>query len=274
MNATSNRLIVAMLVVAALAAGFWILILSPKREEASNLSAEVDQLRGTLVAAQAQAAEAVAARQEFPEDYRKLVVLGKAVPGDDEFSSLLVALNRVAENAGAEFESIALTSGGGEAPAASAGIAQEAGPSMRVDETVPPTEAAAALMPLGSSIGPAGLAVMPYDLTFSGTYFSIAKFIEGIDSMVMTTPDGTRVDGRLVTLDSFVLNPEEAGEGESAANTKLTAAFSVTTYLAPPSEGITAGATEAAPATAEAAPEEAATGTPSSFSTPANEEAQ
>jgi hypothetical protein len=89
--------------------------------------------------------------------------------------------------------------------------------------------------------------------------------------MVMTTPDGTRVDGRLVTLDSFVLNPQEEGEGGGAANTRLTATFSVTTYLAPPSEGVTAGATETAPATAEPAPEEAATGTPSSFSTPSDE---
>lgn len=268
MSASSNRLIVAMLVVAALAAGFWILILSPKREEASNLSAEAEQLRGTLVSAEAQAAEAVAARSAFPEDYRKLVALGKAVPGGDEFSSLLVELNRVARNAGAEFQSIQLASDGGESAATSTGTAQEAGPTTRVDQTVPPTEAAAALMPLGSSIGPAGLAVMPYDLTFSGTYFSIAEFIRGIDSMVLTTPNGTRVDGRLVTLDSFVLNPEVNEDGD-AASTRVSANFSVTTYLAPSSEGVTAGATEAAPAaTAEPAPEEAATGTPSSYSTP------
>jgi Tfp pilus assembly protein PilO len=268
MSASSNRLIVAMLVVAALAAGFWILILSPQREEAGDLSAEAEQLRGTLVSAEAQAAEATAAHKEFPEDYRKLVALGKAVPGDDEFSSLLIELNRVADNADAEFQSIQLASDGGESVATGSGTAQEVGPTSRVDEPVPPTEAAAALMPLGSSIGPAGLAVMPYDLTFSGTYFSIAEFIHGIDSMVTTTPNGTRVDGRLVTLDSFVLTPWE-DEGENAANATISANFSVTTYLAPPSQGVTAGATEAAPAAApEPAPEEAATGTPSSYSTP------
>lgn len=267
MNSSSNRLIVAMLVIAALAAGFWILILSPKREEAGDLSTEAEQLRGTLVSAEAQAAEAVAARSAFPEDYRKLVVLGKAVPGGDEFSSLLVEVNRVAANAGAEFQSIQLSSDGGESAAVSTATSQEAGPTNRVDETVPPTEAAAALMPLGSSVGPAGLAVMPYDLTFSGSYFSIADFIRGIDSMVMTTPKGTRVDGRLVTLDSFVLSPED--EDGHAANTRVKANFSVTTYLAPANEGVTAGATEAAPAAAgEPAPEEASTGTPSSYSTP------
>lgn len=268
MNSSSNRLILAMLVIAALAAGFWILILSPQREEAGELSTEAEQLRGTLVSAEAQAAEATAARTAFPEDYRKLVVLGKAVPGGDEFSSLLVELNRVSANAGAEFQSIQLASDGGESAAASTTTPQEAGPTNRVDETVPPTEATAALMPLGSSIGPAGLSVMPYDLTFTGSYFSIADFIRGIDSMVMTTPKGTTVDGRLVTLDSFVLSPLD-GEGASAADTPISANFSVTTYLAPANEGVTAGATETAPAVAaEPAPEEAATGTPSSYSTP------
>jgi Tfp pilus assembly protein PilO len=265
MTSSSNRVIVAMLVVAAFAAGFWILILSPKREEAGNLGTEVEQLRSTLVTAETQAAEAVAARKDFPNDYRRLVVIGKAVPGNDEISSLLVELNRVAEDAGTEFQSIQLGNGSTGAVTAT-GAAPEAGPTNHVTETTPPTEAAAALMPLGSSIGPAGLAVMPYDLTFTGTFFDIADFIHGIDSMVKTTPKGTAVDGRLVTLDSFVLSPE-GEEGGGSASSTLSANFSVTTYLAPPNQGVTAGATEAAPAaTTEAAPE-ASTGTPSSYST-------
>jgi Tfp pilus assembly protein PilO len=269
MKSSSSRVIVAMLLVAVLAGAFWIMVLSPKREEASNLSTEAEQLRGTLVTAEAEAAAATAARKEFPSDYRKLVVIGKAVPGDDEISSLLVELNRVAEDAGAQFQSIQLANGSTEAPASPAAAAQEAGPTNHVDETIPPTEAAAALMPLGSSIGPAGLAVMPYDLTFSGSFFNIADFIHGIDSMVLTTPSGkTRVDGRLVTLDSFVLTPEEGeAEGKGSAGSSLNAHFSVTTYLAPPSQGVTAGATEAAPVVAPEVAPEATTGTPSSFST-------
>lgn len=239
---SSNRLIVAMLIVAALAAGFWILILSPKREEASELGTEVEQLQSSLSIAQTQASEAEAARSEFPADYRKLVVLGKAVPGGDETSSLLVGLNRVAADSDIVFDSIQLGGeGGGEASTAQA---PEAGPSAPVVSTTPATEAAAALMPLGSTIGPAGLSVMPYDLDFKGTFFDIASFIHGIDSMVTTRGSGaTAVDGRLVTLDGFVLT-EASGLGFPFLN----ANFSVTTYLVPPGQGLTAGATEAAPA--------------------------
>ena len=45
MQASSNKLIVAILVVAALAIGFWVVLLSPKREEANELAAEAGQLR-------------------------------------------------------------------------------------------------------------------------------------------------------------------------------------------------------------------------------------
>jgi Tfp pilus assembly protein PilO len=267
MKSSSSRVIVAMLVVTAIAATVWMLVLSPKREEASGLNTEVEQLQTTLVTAQSEVAEATAARQEFSEDYRKLVVIGKAVPGDEETSSLLVELNRVAEGSGVKFESISLGNEGGEVAATA--TAPQAGPTSPVTETIPPTEAAAALMPLGSSIGPAGLAVMPYNLTFSGSFFEIADFIDGIDEMVDTSRKGAEVKGRLITLDGFVLSPEtaEGDDGQSGgAPGKIQATFSVSTYLAPPNQGVTAGATEAAPAPpAEAAPE--ATGTPSSFST-------
>jgi Tfp pilus assembly protein PilO len=255
---SSNRLIAAMLIVAALAAGFWVLILSPKRQEASELGTEVEQLQSSLALAQSQVAEAEAARHEFPEDYRKLVVLGKAVPANEETSSLLVGLNRVATDSDISFDSIRLSDGSSsEIPPAP--VAPEAGPSTPVATTIPATEAAAALAPLGSTIGPAGLSVMPYDLNFKGTFFEMANFIQGIDSMVATGDSGTTVDGRLVTLDGFAL-----AEDSSRGFPFLNAEFKVTTYLVPSGQSVTAGATETAPAPVA---EEASTGTPSSFST-------
>jgi hypothetical protein len=115
--------------------------------------------------------------------------------------------------------------------------------------TVPPTEAAASLLPLGASIGTAGLGVMPYSLSFNGNFFQIADFIKGIDSLVHTwAKSNIGVDGRLVTLDGFALNAdseEEAGEQKSSG---LKATFAVTTYVTPPSQSVTAGATHSAPA--------------------------
>lgn len=253
---SSNRLVVSILVVAALAIGFWVLALSPKRDEADELAGQVEQLRVSLAEAQSKATEAAAARRDFPADYRQLVVLGKAVPASDNTSSLLVELSHVATRAKLKFDSILLNASGEEAPApeATAPVAPtvpSAGASGAVpaSATVPPTEAAASVMPLGASIGPAGLAVMPYNLTFSGDFFHVADFIKGIDSLVHIGGPEVAVDGRLVTLNGFALSAD-AVEGFPHLN----ATFAVTTYLTPPSQGLTAGASPSAPAPSIATP--------------------
>lgn len=251
---SSPRLIISILVIAALAIGFWVLALGPKREEANELSTKAGQLQVALGEAQGKAAVAVAARHEFPADYRQLVVLGQAVPGNDETSSLLVELNAVATAAKVRFSSIQLEgsseSSESAAPPAAPALPAPASPAtpsagaVPASSTIPPTEAAASMLPLGASIGTAGLGVMPYSLTFSGNFFQIANFIKGIDSLVRTsTSSSLGVDGRLITLDGFSLSPES-----EAGSSKLQANFSVTTYVTPPTQGITAGATTAAPA--------------------------
>lgn len=262
---TSNRLIVAILAVAALAIAFWVLALSPKREEADELSAEAGQLRVALSEAQAKAVAAASAKREFPADYRHLVVLGQAVPAGDETSSLLVELSSIADKAKVDFSSIQLegsgeTSSAAVAPTEStpAAPAPAAPGSVQAAATVPPTEAAASILPLGATVGPAGLGVMPYGLTFSGNFFQIANFIKGIDSLVDAGGRNVAVDGRLVTINGFSLSTEQ---GEEKSH-QLNANFAVTTYITPPEQGLTAGATPSSPApvtTAAGASEAAST---------------
>jgi Tfp pilus assembly protein PilO len=257
----SNRTIVAMLIVAGLAIAFWLLLLAPRREEASALAGRADQLRASQAESRDQVAEALAAKREFPTDYRRLVVLGQAVPSGEETPSLLVELSSIARRSKVKFEGIQLSSAGEGAAAAPpvttpAGAATAASavssPSGAVPAaaTVPPTEAAAALLPLGATVGSAGLGVMPYKLTFSGDFFQIAGFIEGIDSLVHGAGENVGVKGRLITLDGFSLaeGPEEGG------SSKLDASFSVTTYLTPPDQGATAGASPSEPAPSTAVP--------------------
>lgn len=266
---SSNRLIVSILGIAAIAIAFWMLALSPKREEADKLSSQVSELQASLATAQATVTEALAAKREFPSDYRQLVVLGKAAPAGEETASLLVELNHVARKAGVEFESMVLNSEGESEEAAAPPVTPAPAPEAEASgvpaaATVPPTEAAASLMPLGASIGPAGLAAMPYSLTFSGSFFDIADFIRGVDSLVGTGELKVAVDGRLATLNGFALNAATDG-----GFPRLSATFSVTTYVTPPSQGVTAGATPTAPAPSVATPA-AATTSPES-SVPASE---
>lgn len=245
----NNKLIVAMLVLVVAAGAFWMLLISPKREEASKLGKQVETLEASLSQHQAEVQTAEAARQEFSTNYSQLVVLGKAVPADSETSSLLVQIQHIAERSHVRFEEISLASEGAETSSAPVAPAGEGA------ELASPTEVAASTLPLGATIGPAGLSVMPYNLNFTGNFPHVASFIHGLDNLVKTTNSKVSVDGRLLTINSFTLDAAPKGFP------KLQASFSVTTYLTPPEQGLTGGATAEGPApTATATPTAATIG--------------
>ena len=179
-----NRIIVAMLGVVALAVAFWMLLLSPKREEVAKLDKQVVQQEESLSLHQTEVQAGLTAEKVFPAAYQQLVVLGKAAPADDETASLLVQLNRIARHSKVRFQSFVLAPASvgetetPEAPAAPAPGEAASYPS--------PTEVSASTMPLGAAIGPAGLAVMPYTLIFKGSFFHVADFIHGLDTLVET----------------------------------------------------------------------------------------
>lgn len=265
MKAQRNAVIGA-IVLMVLAGAFWFLAVAPKRERAAGLGSKVERLRSELATQQQAADAAAAAKARFAPDYQQLVLLGKAVPDGDDTPSLLVQLNRIADRAGVSFRSIELDqSSAGEAPVAAAPL--PAAPARDtsgtpVAATLPATEAGAALLPIGATIGSAGLAVMPYKLTFNGGFFGIADFVGGLDRLVRTKPSNVAVNGRLVTIDGFSLALPQSGNKTSL----LDASFTVTTYVTPPGQGLTAGASPIAPAPSVATP--AATTTTPTEATP------
>jgi Tfp pilus assembly protein PilO len=250
---SATRPIIGMLVVAAAAIAFWTLLLSPKRDEAAKLAQQVEGVTATVESARGELAQATAARRSFPAAYHQLVELGQAVPANDETPSLLIELETIAAASGVEFDDIQLEGEGEAAPEAVAAPAPTteatAGTltATPAAETISPTEVEASLLPLGASIGSAGLAIMPYSLDLKGNFFQVANFIGAIDSLVRSG-SAMKVDGRLITINGFSLSPGTTEGGGPGAAAELQANFSVTTYLTPPGQGVTAGATPAAPA--------------------------
>lgn len=256
MSSANRTLIVLLLAVAGLAV-FWFLLYSPKQDEIAALDDQIGQLNSSIANSQQAAAAGERAKESFAADYAELVTLGKGVPDGDEQSALLVQLNRLGMRSGIFFSSIALEGTGSapsEMPAPPAAAAVEpsvtAPPGEEPDPAtqttaVPATEASVAALPIGANVGSAGLGVMPYNLLFTGNFFKLADFISSIDGLVRTEDDGRlEVNGRLMTINGFALNP--AG-GEDL--TKLTGNFSVTAFVTPAAQGLTAGATPAGPGT-------------------------
>jgi hypothetical protein len=262
---SSDKKILMVVVGVVLLGVLWFGLISPKRAQLGELDGEVSTLQ-TEVTEKEQAATAAAGAQEtYESDYRELISLGKAVPADDDSSSLIDQIDVLATDAGVEFIGLELTpgAGGGEAapaPAPAAPAAPADPEAEAVDSAgenaasgdvaaaagaaAPATETAAATLPLGAAIGPAGLPVMPYTLTFRGSFFDVADFLAAIDGMVKTGPDGVTVDGRLLTVDGFDLHPDE--DGSDALFVTLT----VTSYVAPADQGLAGAATPTAPVAA------------------------
>jgi len=266
-----DRVILLVLAGVGLVAAFWFLVLAPKRDRASELEAQLEQVRGEIQAQEQVVSQAAAARDNYEGSYRSLVELGKAVPNDSDTSSLLVQLQGLADRAKVEFGSIKLTEDSGSAADAGnsegepkenaeqvdgsdtgdgsvEGGAEDAPPTM-----APATEASAATLPLGATVGPAGLPVMSYEVTLAGNFFGIADFMASLDRLVRHRGGKLVVDGRLFTVNGFTMEaPPEPGGGN-----RLDVTLSLSAFLVP-------GESSAAPAAGGAD----ATTTPSAASTP------
>jgi Tfp pilus assembly protein PilO len=295
----TDKAVLLGVVIALVLVGFYLKVLSPKRDEASKLEKQNTELQAQIEQQEQVAAFAEEARQHFPVYYGRLVVLGKAVPEQADTASMLVQLNTISSRSGVKFEGLELSASGGgvtavtAAPSATApsqpasgtgttptstgtsttpttgttttptttgGSSSGATSTTTPTTTAPATEASAASLPIGASVGPAGLPILPYNLTLQGSFFDFADFLASIDSLV-NNRDGTTVvaDGRLVTIDGFALSNPTAGPSPT-----LDANLAVTMYVTPSNQGLTAGATPTGPApvVGGAAPAQAATVAP------------
>ena len=271
MKTTDRAIVVGVLVIGLLAA-FWFLVLTPKRDQVSALDSEIATAQADLDQQSQLVAAGEAAKDGYDSDYQRLVVLGKAVPADDDAGSLFVEFNEISDQADVRFSSINAAAAGTAAPAPAAlteadppAEGEDAGAAEDGEEGAPaaaealaavPTEAVAANLPLGATVGSAGLPVIPYELVLDGGFFGFADFFHGVDELVSTghsgvAASGVSVDGRLVTIDGFDIAVSDTGD--------LSATVNVTTYVTPPEQGITGGATATAPA---ATPVAASTSSP------------
>ena len=267
----SDKAVVMGVIVAIVLAGFYFKVVSPKRQKASSLSTDITMLQSQIAEQQQVAQFAEDARQHFPAYYGRLVVLGKAVPADADTPSLLVQLNTLADRTGVKFNGLELSADSGSASTAAPAAPSTTTPSdgstpsdssstststPTAGTTTPTaaTEATAANLPLGAAVGTAGLPVMPYDLTFEGSYFDVANFLKGIDDLVHMRGTGqVSADGRLLTVGGFSL---ALAENETPGpNPKLEVSLSVTSYLTPSDQGATAGASPSGPGSSQTQPQ-------------------
>jgi hypothetical protein len=227
-----DRIVMVGLVVLAMLAAGWLLVVSPERERASKLAAEIGTANARLAAAEGQAASARSAQASYGAAYASVVSLGKAVPPGQEVPSLIYQLAHASNQRNIDFSSITAGSGGSSGSSPSA-------PSTRSS-------------PVGSATS-AGFTQMPFTFVFNGSFFDLYRFFDQIDGFARRTASGgVQVRGRLLTIQSVKLAPSTGAAGGqgagSAAPGELTGTVTATAYVLPGIQGLTAGATSASPA--------------------------
>jgi Tfp pilus assembly protein PilO len=294
-----DRKIILMLVPLLLVAGYWFMVLAPKRAESQKMSQQLSQAQTARDSAQQQVTQLNGAKSTFPSDYATVVRLGKAVPTTLDMPSLLVQLDRAARGTGIEIDdfkpgtaegsdasagvSPSTTStppGGGSNPAAPGAApaqgfpakeAQKAGQGVQSanDQNQASADATASVggsAPAGGATSAPGLVAVPLTFTTSGSYFGLADFFHRMKRFVRVVNDQIVVRGRLMTIESFDF--QKTGPDTSMLKADVTA----TIYLSPADQGATAGATAQGPGTAagaSATPPASSTSSSPSSPTPA-----
>ena len=115
-----DRIVLSVVAALAALAGFWFLVLAPKREQVAAADARLAAQQQRLDRTRTLLANAQTAKRRYAADYAEIVRLAKAVPGDDDTASLLYELQSVANGAKVTFDSMKLTAAGPAGTPASA----------------------------------------------------------------------------------------------------------------------------------------------------------
>jgi len=224
-----DRTLIGVVLAALVVAAAWFLVLAPQRKEASRLSDDVATERQTLTQAQADAAAGLAAKHGYDRAYTTVARLGAAVPEDDNVPSLLLQVQRAAEATQIDFRELKVGGSSGAAPAPPVAPAD-------------PTQVTTATLPPGAAVGAAGFPTMPFAFTFTGDFFRMSDFVGRLERFLVVKNRRMLVSGRFMAIDGIALTAAPEGFPRIQANVTATA------YLLPASQGLTDGATAAAPA--------------------------
>ena len=234
-----DRILLTVVGLAALLAGFWFGVLKPKRAEVQALDQQLVQQQTRLTEAQAAIAAGEQARKSFADDYATVAKLGKAVPADEQFPSLVYQLQSAASKTGVDFRVLKRRPTGATAAPAPAA------------NGVPATQAATATAAPGTVVGPAGFPTMPFTFKFEGEFFRMERMLSAVERFTETFGENGQIvsNGRLLTVDGFAI-----GGSKLRGFPYVSASVTATAYLLPPGEDAFAGATPSGPGTGTTAP--------------------
>jgi hypothetical protein len=107
-----DRKVLAVVVVLLVLGGFWFFVVGKKRSAIKEANKALTSAQASLAQAKAAENQARIAAKVKPAAYSKLLRLGKAIPVDSDFQSLLVQINNVTDDSNVNFLNLAASEPG------------------------------------------------------------------------------------------------------------------------------------------------------------------
>jgi hypothetical protein len=208
-----DRIALVAVLILALAAGYYVLILKPEQHKATAITSAIAVQRQALATAEVNYRAGRAAQAAIKTNGAEWAALRRAVPNTSDIPALLRVLERNADAVHVKMQAITLsgssTSAGATPPAAAA------------PSTGTTTGATATLAPTS----------VPLSLTFAGGYTALHNLVRRLDGLVVVSGHTVHATGPLLSISNVSLS----------GSPKLTVQLTATIYqLATSSSAATA----------------------------------
>ncbi|HEX3979406.1 MAG TPA: hypothetical protein VHW96_24250 [Solirubrobacteraceae bacterium] len=204
-----DRIVLAVVAVAALLGVFYMLALKPERQQASSLESQIATQREAVTTARQSYIVGRAAQAALKSDGKQWAALKLAVPEQSDIPALLRTLEKSAESEHVAMQSLNLSGGSTSSSAAAATAASGTGTTAATPAATP----------------------VPIQLTFSGGYAALNKLVRKLTGLVALSGGKVHATGPLLSINTVNLS----------GSSKLTGNVSATIYQLANPAGTTTG---------------------------------
>jgi hypothetical protein len=204
-----DRIALIVLAVLALMGGFYMLVLKPERQKASNLETQIATQRTTLAQAEQSYATGRAAQNALKANAAEWASLRLAVPDQSDIPALLRTLQKTAAQVHVKMQAITLSGASGAgAAAATAPAASSTNPSSSTSSSTSASSSRGGAAPSASgtaATAPAATPV-PVQLSFAGGYTALNHLVRRLQGLVAVSGGKVSATGPLLSIGSVSLS--------------------------------------------------------------------
>jgi cytoskeletal protein RodZ len=190
-----DRIALAVVLLLAAVAGFYMLVLKPQQKKAASLATQISAQQQALTQAQSAYAAGRAAQASLKAGSKQWAALTRALPQKPDIPALLRTLESNAHAVGVKMTAIQLTSSSTAAGATATPPATTTGAT--TTGTTGSTDATAVASAPTS---------VPLQLTFSGGYRELNNLVRRLNGLVVVSGKSVQSTGPLLTISNISLS--------------------------------------------------------------------